>query len=126
MTTLDLGISDLRPFLPSKDFAISKAFYEALGWQVEYLDDHLALFANADRRFYLQRAYVKDWAENTMLFIPVADAQASHDAIRDLLAGGRYGEARVAPPRHQPYGARVTFVWDPAGVLLHLAEWMRD
>jgi hypothetical protein len=29
----------------------------------------------------------------------------------------------VAPPKHEDYGARVTYVWDPAGVLLHLAEW---
>ena len=123
---MDLAISDLRPFIPAKDFAVSKAFYEALGWRTEYLDDHLALLANADRRFYLQRAYVKDWAENTMLFIPVADAQASYTAIRDLLADRAFGEARVAPPRRQAYGALVTFVWDPAGVLLHLAEWIRD
>lgn len=123
---MDLAISDLRPFIPAKDFDVSKAFYEALGWKVEYLDGQLALLANAGRRFYLQRAWVKDWAENTMLFIPVADAQASYLAIRDALADGRYGEARVAPPRHQAYGALVTFVWDPAGVLLHLAQWMTD
>jgi len=120
---MNLDISDLRPFLPAKDYAVSKAFYEALGWVVEYEDDHLALLANAERRFYLQRAYVKDWAENTMLFIPVADATASFDAIRALLEPGRFGDARVAPPRHQPYGALVTHVWDPAGVLLHLAQW---
>ncbi len=126
MTTanpIDLGVADLRPFLPSKDFEISKAFYERLGWEVEYIDHELALMANAERRFYLQRGYLKEWAENTMLFIPVADARACHEAIAAALASGEYGEARVAPPRQQPYGALVTHVWDPAGVLLHLAEW---
>ena len=120
---MNLDITDLRPFLPAKDYAVSKAFYVALGWTVEYEDDQLALLANAERRFYLQRAYVKEWAENTMLFIPIADATASFEAIRAVLASGQFGDARVAPPRQQPYGALVTHVWDPAGVLLHLAQW---
>ncbi|MBN8482615.1 MAG: glyoxalase [Xanthomonadales bacterium] len=120
---MDLAISDLRPFIPAKDFAVSKAFYEALGWVVEYEDPELALLANAERRFYLQRGYLKEWAENTMLFIPVADAVASFEAIRAVLETRRFGDARVAPPRQQPYGALVTHVWDPAGVLLHLAQW---
>jgi len=32
-------------------------------------------------------------------------------------------EARVQPPKRQPYGAVVTFVHDPTGVLLHLCQW---
>ena len=30
---------------------------------------------------------------------------------------------RVAPPKAEPYDATVTYVWDPSGVLLHLAQW---
>lgn len=123
---MNLEISDLRPFLPARDYAVSKAFYQALGWVVEYEDAELALMANAERRFYLQRGYAKEWAENTMLFIVVADAAASCAAIRAVLATGRFGDARVAAPRQQPYGALVTHVRDPAGVLLHLAQWTHD
>ena len=35
----------------------------------------------------------------------------------------RFPGARVQPPKLQPYGALVTFVHDPSGVLLHLCEW---
>jgi hypothetical protein len=121
---IDLAISDVRPFLPSKDFAISKDFYVALGWTIEWSDDTLALMHNAGRRFYLQRYYAKEFAENSMLHIGVADARACHAQIRDLLDSGRFPEARVAAPKREPYGALVTYVWDPAGVLLHLAQWM--
>jgi hypothetical protein len=31
----------------------------------------------------------------------------------------------VAAPKQEPYGACVTYVWDPSGVLLHLAQWDR-
>lgn len=120
---IDLHLADVRPFIGSKDFDISRAFYEALGWTTEYLDDQLALMANGAHRFYLQRYYQKDWLENTMLHLTVADAAACHTQIAALLAIGAYGEARVAPPKQEDYGALVTYVWDPAGVLLHLAEW---
>ncbi|MEL1266233.1 hypothetical protein [Pseudoxanthomonas putridarboris] len=72
----DLKITDVRPFVPAKNFEVSKAFYEALGWTIKYLDDQLALMANGNHRFYLQRYYQKDWAENSMLHITVVDARA--------------------------------------------------
>jgi predicted enzyme related to lactoylglutathione lyase len=120
---IDLKLTDVRPFIGSRDFEVSKAFYEALGWTTEYLDDQLALMVNGAHGFYLQRYYQKDWLENTMLHLTVADATACHAQIAEVLASGAYGEARVAPPKQEDYGALVTYVWDPAGVLLHLAQW---
>ena len=120
---LDLCVSDVRPFIGAKDFDISRAFYEALGWTTDYLDDQLALMTNGAQRLYLQRYYQKDWLENTMLHLTVADAAACHAQIAAVLEKGRFGDARVAPLQYQEYGALVTYVWDPAGVLLHLAEW---
>ena len=32
----------------------------------------------------------------------------------------------VDGPKQEPYGALVTYVWDPSGILLHLAEWTDD
>lgn len=120
---IDLQATDVRMFLPSRDFALSQAFYEALGCEREWADDNLALFKLGPSRFYLQRGYAKEWAENTMLHVAVQDAAACFNAIRALLDTGKYPGARVASPRSEPYGAQVTYVWDPAGVLLHLAQW---
>ena len=118
-----LHISDVRPFIPAQDFAVSKAFYEALGWKISWSDEKLALLENDVHSFYLQAYYQKDWAENTMLHITVQDAQACYAQIKPVIDSGRYPGARVAEPRTEPYGALVTYVWDPAGVLLHLAQW---
>lgn len=88
-------------------------------------DGNLALLEMANQRFYLQRYHVKDWAENSMLHITVADARACARQIAELLATGRFPGARVSEPKHEAYGgALVTYLWDPAGVLLHLAQWM--
>ena len=120
---IDLKVSEVRPFIGARDFALSKAFYLALGWQLEYEDPQLALLAYGDYCFYLQNAYAKEWVENTMLHVAVGDAQACYRQIDALLAGGRFPGARVAAPKEEPYGALVTYVWDPSGVLLHLAQW---
>jgi catechol 2,3-dioxygenase-like lactoylglutathione lyase family enzyme len=124
MAALDLRVSDVRPFIGAADFAVSKAFYQALGWHVEYEDANLALLANGGHRFYLQNAYAKEWVENTMLHVTVADAAAVCEQVRALIGTGGFGGARVAPPKLEDYGALVTYVWDPAGVLLHLAQWL--
>lgn len=122
----DLKVTDVRPFIGAKDYAVSKAFYVALGWTVEYEDSSLALLANGTHRFYLQNAYAKEWVENTMLHVTVSDARACHEQVSALLEAGRFPGARVARPKEEPYGALVTYVWDPAGVLLHLAQWLPD
>ena len=82
---LNLKISDVRPFIPAQDFAISKAFYEALGWKVGWSDEKLALLESDGHSFYLQAYYVKDWAENTMLHITVQDAQACYAQIEPVI-----------------------------------------
>jgi hypothetical protein len=43
--------------------------------------------------------------------------------VASVLQGNRFAGARVQPPKLQAYGAVVTFVHDPSGVLLHLCEW---
>ncbi|MGO1542409.1 MAG: glyoxalase [Luteimonas sp.] len=122
---IDLQSSEVRTFVPAKDFLLSKEFYSALGCNLEWSDDNLALLNLAGSRFYLQRYYVKDWAENSMLHISVQDSAQCFSDISKLLESGRFPSARVAAPKHEPYGASVTYVWDPSGVLLHLAQWDR-
>lgn len=39
MKVVDLKISDIRTFLPAKDFAISKDFYVSLGWNLAWSDE---------------------------------------------------------------------------------------
>jgi len=118
-----MAVDDVRAFVPAKDFARSKAFYEALGWSPIWTDDAgLALMELSGHRFMLQDHYVKQWAENFMLTIVVSDATAWFGHVARALASGEYGNARVAEPRVEDWGATVTYVWDPCGVLLHFTQ----
>ncbi len=119
---MNLLVSDIKPFIGAKDYALSRDFYVALGWRVNFEAPELAELQLGDLRFYLQSYYQKDWCENTMLHLTVADAQSWYERARAVLQSREFGPARVREPAPQGYGALVTFVWDPAGVLLHFAQ----
>ena len=110
-----------RPFLPAKVFETSKRFYEALGFQ-KVLDGEVAIFRMGQSSFILQNYYQKDWAENFMMQLMVDDLDAwwMHVASLDLPA--RFGVQAPKPPAMQPWGLRVAYVYDPSGVLWHVAQ----
>ena len=115
------GAEAARPFLPAKDFDTSKAFYAALGFQT-LLDGDVAIFAVGGGAFILQRFYQKDLAENYMMQLMVDDLDAWWAHIEALDLPKAFG---VQPPRApvlQPWGLRVAYVFDPCGVLWHIAQ----
>ena len=109
--------------MPSEDFEQSLAFYTALGWSTLWTDgEGLALMSLGGRQIILQNYYVKDWAENSMLVVEVTDAHAWYRHVERALTDGNFGNARVAEPQQQDWGALVTYVWDPCGVLLNFTQ----
>lgn len=98
-------VLEQRPFLPARDFARSRRFYEQLGWAPEYDDGSLALLRLGEFRFYLQNAWVREWAENTMLHLPIADVEEWNSLIRGVVRDGAFGEVRVRGPFRESYGA---------------------
>jgi uncharacterized glyoxalase superfamily protein PhnB len=119
------GSEIARPFLPSKDFECSKAFYEALGFQ-KLLDSDVAIFAAGPSSFILQRYYQKDWAENFMMQLMVDDLDAWWSHIEALDLPGAFGVAPPRAPAMQSWGLRVAYVFDPCGVLWHVAQRRED
>ncbi|MDA1371007.1 MAG: hypothetical protein O2971_09630 [Proteobacteria bacterium] len=122
----NLTTSKINPFIGSRDYEESKASYQAIGWTMIFDSPDIAEMQLGESCFYLQRYYERKWCENSMLHITVEDAHAWYDKVNTVLQERRYGAARVEPPREQSYGALVTFVWDPAGVLLHFAQPRQD
>ena len=114
----------LKPFIGAKDYELSRDFYQALGWQLNFDTGDLAELALDDCRFLLQRYYQAEWCDNTMLHLTVDSADEWFSRITAILAVRTFGVARVQAPVRQDYGARVTFLWDPSGALWHLAEYL--
>ncbi|MBT8123553.1 MAG: hypothetical protein KJO81_01870 [Gammaproteobacteria bacterium] len=119
---MNLANSDIKPFIGSKNYEESRDFYVAMGWTLYFDTGDLAELQLGSHRFYLQNYYQRKWCQNTMLHITVADAHSWYTHAVNILESRSYGAAKVRPPTEQDYGALVTFVWDPAGVLLHFAQ----
>jgi catechol 2,3-dioxygenase-like lactoylglutathione lyase family enzyme len=116
----------MRPFLPAKDFSESSHFYEALGFQVRPLGDKVAQVQLGDTPgafcFLLQDFYAKDFAENFMMHLLVDDLDAWWGHIASLRLEERFGVRAPRPPRLESWGLRIAYVFDPSGVLWHIAS----
>jgi len=121
MSTVPSGSERLRPFLPTRDFDLSRAFYEALGFE-KVLDGETAIFNAGSGGFILQRYYQKDWAENAMLQLLVDDLDAWWAHIDGLDLPANFAVPAPRAPEWQPWGLRVAFLTDPSGVLWHVAQ----
>jgi hypothetical protein len=115
------GTESARAFIPAKDFDTSKAFYEALGFK-KLLDSDVAIFGVGASAFILQRYYQKEWAENCMMQIMVDNLDAWWGHIEALDLPKVFGVQPPKAPDLQPWGLRVGYVWDPSGVLWHVAQ----
>lgn len=121
MTSL-ANTSNLRPFVPAKDFAVSRAFYQDLGATEVWASTDMVLLQLGASQFYLQDAYVREWAENTMLFLMVDDLETLWKELQALDLVNRYPGIRWKQPTDYDWGLREIHLIDPAGVLWHFAR----
>lgn len=113
----------LRPFLPVKDMAVSRRFYEALGFRATHSDDGVCVMKIGGLSLILMNHYVKEWADNQMVQLMVSDVEPwweQHVDADHLVAA--FGVRPPKPPTLQPWGLIVGFLVDPAGVCIHVAE----
>jgi len=117
-------IKSIRPFIGSKDFEISRSFYRDLGFEETVLDTKLSVFKFNEIAFYLQDAYVKDWIDNTMVFIEVDDVERYCKELSDLKLSDKYPTSKLVPVQYLDWG-KECFLHDPAGILWHFGEFKK-
>jgi len=111
----------IRPFIGSKDFALSRQFYKELGFEETVLFYNMSLFTKEALSFYLQDAYVKEWIENTMIFLEVPSAVTYHEELQTLNLPEKYEMVRLSPVKEFSWG-KECYLHDPAGILWHIGE----
>jgi uncharacterized glyoxalase superfamily protein PhnB len=119
--TIPTGTEAPRPFLPARDFGVSKSFYEALGFE-KLLDGDVAIFMVGTGGFILQDYHQADRAGTMMMQLMVDDLDAWWAHVETLDLPARFDVPAPRPPAMQPWGLRIAYVVDPAGVLWHIAE----
>jgi hypothetical protein len=110
-----------RPFLPAKDFGLSKRFYETIGFE-KLLDGDVAIFRIGTSRFILQNRFENEWAANFVMQLMVDDLDSWWRHIEELDLPTGFGVPEPQLPAVQPWGLRVGFVVDLSGVLWHVAQ----
>lgn len=115
-------ISSIQPFVPGRDFELSKQFYLALGFELRFSDKDICGFKHSSGAFLLQNYYVKEWAENFMLAWAVDDLDAWYAHVQTLDLPGRFGVPPVKPPKLQAWGLVISYLVDPSGVLWHVSQ----
>jgi hypothetical protein len=123
MSSADLATRAIRPFLPGgKDFALSKRFYLALGFQLEFEAESIAGFVCDSGGFLIQDYYAKEWAENCMMQLLVEDLDAWWAHIESLDLPGSFGVGAPRAPAMQSWGLRIAYLFGPCGELWHIAQ----
>jgi len=112
---------ELKAFVPSKDFELSKRFYADLGFTVKWSSDDLAYLNAGNSSFLLQKFYVKAFAKNLMMHLLVKDVDAWWRHVEAKQIAAKYG-VRVNPPEARPWGIRDFTVDDPTGVLWRIGQ----
>ncbi len=114
----------IRPFIGAKDFNLSRSFYRDIGFTETVLDESMSVFKFNDLAFYLQNAYVKDWINNTMIFVEVGDADRYFNELSALDLPNKYRGVRITPTKVYDWG-KECFLHDPCGILWHFGEFAK-
>ena len=122
VTALVAQIRAFRPFLPAKEFQTSLRFYKAIGFEAYPLGEALAELSLGPHAFLLQGYYVKEWAENTVMHVLVKDVDAWWRHVDSLALAKQFNVSPPSPPKVEPWGLTVAYVFDPSGVLWHFAQ----
>jgi catechol 2,3-dioxygenase-like lactoylglutathione lyase family enzyme len=110
----------IRPFIGAKDFEVSRNFYRDLGFTESILPG-MSYFKTGLFGFYLQDADVKEWIDNTMVFMEVDDVSRFWNELVALNLPDKYAGVRLTPIRTYDWGQEC-FLHDPSGILWHFGE----
>ncbi len=108
----------IRPFIGAKNYEISRNFYRDLGFQESILSSDMSYFNTDGLGFYLQNASVKDWIDNTMVFMEVEDVAEFWNNLVGLNLTAKYPSAKLLPIKSYDWG-KECFLIDPSGILWH-------
>ena len=117
-------VRSIRPFIGAKDYELSRSFYSRMGFNESVIDVGMSLFTKDDLGFYLQKAYVKEWIENSMIFMEISDLDLFLKELLTLNLIQKFPTVRISGIKNNDWG-REFFVHDPSGILWHFGQFKR-
>ncbi|ULQ53411.1 VOC family protein [Flavihumibacter fluvii] len=115
----------IRPFIGAINFEESRHFYNDLGFEESVISREMSYFRVSPAvGFYLQNAYVKDWVDNSMIFLEVDDVHEYWNELQNLGLQKKYTTVRLTPIKEYYWG-KECFMHDPSGILWHFGEFIK-
>jgi len=117
----NMATVEAKAYVPSRDFALCKQFYQDMGFDLAWSSEDLAYFRHGKSSFLLQNFYQNEHPDGFMMHLLVEDVEAwwSHIQAMDLVA--KYG-VKVEPPADRSWGIRDFVIIDPTGVLWRVGQ----
>src|SRR5215468_6357158 len=98
----NLRTVEIKAFVPARDFALSKQFYQDLGFTIAWANPDLAHLSRDDCSFLLQNFYNPEHAGNFMMHLVVSDVEAWWRHVESSRLTAKYG-VRADPPADRPW-----------------------
>ena len=117
----NLRVTEVKAFVPARDFELSKRFYQDLGFTMASEGGGVAYFHHEHSSFLLQDFCVDDHIKNFMMHLLVENVDDWHRKIAESGLAGKY-KVEVSAVELQPWRMRDFTLFDPSGVLWRIAE----
>jgi catechol 2,3-dioxygenase-like lactoylglutathione lyase family enzyme len=117
----DLETIEIKAFVPARDFALSRQFYQDLGFELVWSSENMAYLHHGNCSFPLQDFYVREHAGNFMMHLLVTDVDAWWRHVEAEAIASKYNVA-AGPPEDRPWGIRDFTLVDPTGVLWRIGQ----
>jgi hypothetical protein len=111
----------IRPFIGCHNFTISRSFYATLGFTETILAPELSVFKAGNFNFYLQNAYIKDWVDNTQVFMEVENIEGFWNYLQQLNLPQAFENVRLSSVKNFTWGSEF-YLHDPSGILWHFGQ----
>lgn len=117
----NLSVTEIKAFVPSKNFELSKQFYKDLGFTIASEGGGIAYFHFGHVSFLLQDFCAESVAENFMMHILVEDVSSWWNHVQASGVLSKYG-VKVTDMEEQPWRMRDFCLYDPSGVLWRIGQ----
>jgi len=116
-----LGITEIKAFVPAKDFELSKKFYKEIGFTMASEGGGVAYFHRGSASFLLQDYFLEVVANNFMMHILVEDVEAWWNHICESGVVAKY-EVKLSDIERQPWRMRDFCLTDPSGIVWRIGQ----
>ena len=117
----ELRALELKAFVPARDHALSKRFYQDMGFTLASDEDGTAYLHHGPVSFLLEDGCPDGLAQHLMMHLLVDDIDAWWQRLQQAGLVERYG-VTLGPIRLQPWRMRDFVLTDPSGVRWLIAQ----